>query len=181
MAVGDLNGDGKEDLAVACRDSDNVAVLLGNGDGTFTGVAGSPFAAGDAPVSVAMGDLNGDGAPDLAVANNFSNNVSILLGNGQGSFVEAADSPFAVGSSPASLAMGDFDGDGIPDLAVANTFSDDVSVLMGIGNGNFVEGRELAAGYYPIFVALGDINQDEALDVVAANDMGFDVRFGPCL
>ena len=82
MAVGDLNGDGKPDLAVANSNSDDVSVLLGNGDGTFQ--APVSYAAGVSPVSVAVGDLNGDGKPDLAVANSGSDDVSVLLGNGDG-------------------------------------------------------------------------------------------------
>src|SRR5262249_39062652 len=80
VAVGDFNGDGKQDLAVANRVSDNVSILLGDGAGSFSGPTN--FGAGSGPYSVAVGDFNGDGKQDLAVANYFSNNVSILLGNG---------------------------------------------------------------------------------------------------
>ena len=83
MAVGDFDGDGKPDLAVANALSDNVSVLLGNGDGSFQ--AAKNFGAGSYPVSVAVGDFNGDGKPDLAVANSAynsgSNNVSVLINN----------------------------------------------------------------------------------------------------
>ena len=82
MAIGDLNGDGKPDLAVANYGSNTVSVLLGNGDGGFG--AKTDFATGSDPYSVAIGDLNGDGKPDLAVANSSSNTVSVLLGNGDG-------------------------------------------------------------------------------------------------
>ncbi len=84
--------------------------------------------AGTRPISVAIGDLNGDGKPDLAVANDTSSNVSILLGTGTGAFGSATD--FAVGANPYSVAIGDLDGDGKPDLAVANTGSDNVSILI---------------------------------------------------
>jgi hypothetical protein len=83
------------------------------------------------PSSVATGDLNGDGDPDLAVANGFSNNVSVLLGNGDGSFQSAAN--YNAGVEPSSVAIGDLNGDGDPDLAVANEWSDNVSVLINIG------------------------------------------------
>ena len=91
-------------------------MLLGNGDGTFG--AKTDFATGPVPVSVAIGDLNGDGKPDLAVANCDSNTVSVLLGNGDGTF--GAKTDFATGSGPGSVAIGDLNGDGKPDLAVAN-------------------------------------------------------------
>jgi len=86
------------------------------------------FAAGDHPDSVAVGDFNGDGALDLAVANHDSNNASVLVGNGDGSFRAAQN--FGAGSLPFSVAVGDFNGDGLPDLALANFGSNDVSVLI---------------------------------------------------
>ena len=79
VAVGDFNGDGKFDLAVANSGSNNVSVLLGNGDGSFQ--AARSFGAGSTPRSVAVGDFNGDGVQDLAVANSGSNNVSVLINN----------------------------------------------------------------------------------------------------
>ena len=90
-------------------------------------IARQDFAAGSSPQSVAVGDFNGDGALDLAVANGF-NDVSVLLGNGDGSFQEARS--FGVGNSPTSLAVGDFNGDGALDLAVTNRDSNNVSVLI---------------------------------------------------
>src|SRR3989440_597917 len=87
VAVGDFNGDGKLDLAVANRGSNDVSVLVGNGDGTFQ--AALTFAAGSGPSSVAAGDFNGDGKLDLAVASRGSSLVSVLLGNGDGTFQAA--------------------------------------------------------------------------------------------
>ena len=89
MAVGDFNGDGRQDLAVANQGSATVSILLGNGDGTFD--AAMNFGAGFAPSSVAVGDFNGDGRQDLAVANQGSATVSILLGNGDGTFGTAGE------------------------------------------------------------------------------------------
>ena len=126
VALGDVNADGRPDLAVANVSSDNVSVLLGNGNGTFQ--PDVTFAAGDDPTSVALGDVNGDGQPDLAVANFASDNVSVLLGNGDGTFQPAVN--FAAGNSPRSVALADVNRDGRPDLAVANRDSDNVSVLL---------------------------------------------------
>ena len=110
-----------------------MSVLLGNGNGTFQ--AQQTFATGSDPRSVALADVNGDGKPDLVVANYGSNTVSVLLGNGNGTF--QAQQTFATGSDPVSVAVGDVNGDGRPDLVVANFGSDTVSVLLNAGNGNF--------------------------------------------
>jgi hypothetical protein len=128
-AVGDFNGDGILDLAVTdvggtvTPDSGGVWVLLGKGDGTFQPAV--YYVAGGYPVSVAVGDFNGDGKLDLAVANQFAGhnldgaNINVLLGNGDGTFQAPVN--YAAGRSPVSVAVGDFNGDGKPDLAVANT------------------------------------------------------------
>src|SRR6266436_5402770 len=161
VAVGDFNGDGVPDLVVADRVSNNVSVLLGNGDGTFqTPVA---FATGTRPQSVAVGDFNGDGKLDLVVANEGSNNVSVLLGNGDGAFQAAQN--FPAGTNPQSVAVGDFNGDGKLDLAVANEGSGDVSVLLGNGDGTFQAALAFAAGDIPQSVAVGDFNGDGKLDL----------------
>jgi len=95
IAVGDFNGDGIQDLATANQNDNNVTVLLGNGSGGFAPAAGSPFSAGSFPVSVVVGDFNGDGIQDLATANqSSSNNVTILLGNGSGGYSAAPPTPF---------------------------------------------------------------------------------------
>ena len=122
---------GAQDLATANWSSNNVSVLTGTGTGSFG--AASNFPVGSYPISVAVGDFNGDGVQDLATANFASNNVSVLTGTGTGSF--GAASNFSVGSSPISVAVGDFNGDGVQDLATANFNSNNVSVLIGYGNG----------------------------------------------
>src|SRR5262249_1953310 len=114
-----------------------VTVLLGRGDGTFAPAAGlpAPSPVGVDPESVVAGDFNNDGFLDLAVANAGSNDVSVLLGKGDGTF--RPEQRTAVGAFPGRVTAGDFDGDGRLDLAVANTFSNDVSVLLNQGGGQF--------------------------------------------
>ena len=171
IAVGDFNGDSRSDLAVANEESSDVSILLGDGTGDFTAAPTGPETAGDAPTSIAVGDFNQDSRQDLVIANQSSNDVTILLGAGTGNFSPAPTGPEAAGDFPTSVAVGDFNGDSRPDLAVANLFSGDVTILLGDGTGNFSPaptGPE-AAGFSPSSVALGDFNRDSHLDLAVAN------------
>lgn len=182
VGVGDFDGDGKLDLAVANGDPrdtgtlDNVCILLGNGNGTFQSAVNYPT--GSNSSSVAVGDFNGDGKLDLAVPNpglgNFSQgNVSILLGNGDGTFKAAVNYPTGFNSS--SAVLGDFNGDGKLDLAVPNAniggnpADSGVMILLGNGDGTFQPKVDYAAGSNPSSVAVGDFNGDGRLDMVAAD------------
>jgi len=135
VAIGDLNGDHRLDLAIANRDAGTVSVLLNKGDGSFR--VKRDYATTGA-ISVAIGDLNGDGKPDLATANG-SRSVSVLLNRGDGTYDAKHD--YATGRGPLSVAIGDLNGDGKPDLATANdAFS--VSVLLNRGGGSFAAKRD---------------------------------------
>ncbi len=136
LTVGDFNGDGNADIAVANQYANNVTILLGDGTGHFTQAMGSPVTVGAGPVSIVVGDFNGDGKLDLATANNGSNNVTILLGNGMGGFAATSASP-AAGTQPQAISAGDFNGDGKLDLAVANNGGNNVTILIGDGMGAF--------------------------------------------
>jgi hypothetical protein len=168
--VGDFDGDTDLDLAVANYGSDNVSILLNRGDGTFAAAVG--YGAGVFPISVAVGDFDGDADLDLAVASNGSSfssgDVSVLLGNGDGTFAVAVS--YAAGAFPNSVAVGDFDGDTDLDLAVSagNRFSSsDVSVLLGNGDATFAAAVSYGAGGSS--VAVGDFDGDTDLDLAGAN------------
>ena len=163
VAVGDFNGDGKQDLAVPIANTNSVLILLGDGAGSFS--AGSNFRVGSLPVFVVVNDFNGDGKQDLATANTNSHNVSILLGNGAGSFSTASN--FAADTYPQSVAVGDFNRDGKPDLAVASQ-SDNVSILLGSGNGSFGAPTQFYANGSPRIVAVGDFNEDGKQDLAVS-------------
>jgi hypothetical protein len=172
VALADLNGDGKLDIVTANTSTGpgTVSVLLGNGNGTFAGAV--TYAVGTRPVSVAIGDLNGDNRPDLAVTGGDlgSNTASILLNKGDGTFL--AQTTVVVGSTqPTSVALTDLDGDGKLDLVTTgNGFPDDlVSVLRGNGDGTFRPPATFAVQFSPGAVAFTDLNGDGRLDMVVAS------------
>ncbi len=169
VAIADLNGDGNPDLVVTNYNSNTVSVLLGTGTGSFG--ANTEFALGTQsnPAFVAIADLNGDGKPDLAVANDASNTISVLLGTGTGSFGANTDFANANSGDPIAVAIADLNGDGKPDLAVANMVRSAVSVLLGTGTGSFGASTDFASGGWPIAVAIADLNGDGRPDLALGN------------
>ncbi len=167
--IADLNGDGKADIVAPNTSSNTVSILLGNGDGTFRPHV--DYATGQNPEDVTVADFNGDGKLDLAVinANALANSVSILLGNGDGTFQPHVDYP--VGETPLSLVAADLNRDGKIDLVVGiSSVSGDISVLLGNGDGTFQPyASYFTAGSQAYSVAVGDFNHDGILDVVIAN------------
>ena len=119
--------------------SDNVTILRNNGSGNFTEPASSPEAAGDGPRSVVAADLDGDTDQDLAVANNGSDNVTILLNSAPATSPSRPRAPRRPATGPTSVAAADLDGDTDQDLAVANLSSDNVTILRNNGSGNFTQ------------------------------------------
>ena len=149
-----------------------VIILLGHGDGTFTQANGSPISVGSFPEAVRTGDFNSDGILDLAVANAKDNTVSILLGNGDGTFTQASGSPVSVGAFPFFVAVADFNGDGFADVAVSNESDSTVSILLGHGDGTFAEasGSPIPSfNYNPGQVVAADFNGDGVPDLAVAN------------
>jgi hypothetical protein len=172
VAVGDFNGDGREDIAAANNVSRDVSVLLGNGDGTFQ--AQRRVAAGAAPVALAALDLDGDGRADLVTANaGPGGTVSALRGLGDGTFQGQSADP--VGAAPQAIVTADFNGDGIPDVATVNRDSNDVSILLGLGDGRFQEQERVPVGSAPVALAVGDFNRDGRPDLAVVDSGSDDV------
>ena len=171
VSIGDLNADGHLDLAVANTGTNNemghLSVLLGRGDGTFQPQQIFPVA--DLPRSVAIGDLNGDGFTDMAVASLTEPGViTVLLGDGTGDFRYAGF--FSTGGSAAfAVEIADLNADGVLDLAAANYVSNNVGVLLGRGDGTFQLARTFAVGNLPVDLEIGDLDRDGDLDIAAAN------------
>jgi len=179
IATADFNNDGKQDIAIANSGNNNVTILLGNGTGGFAASTGSPFAAGSTPMAVVVKDFNKDGKMDLAVMNQQSNNVTILLGDGLGGFTAAPGSPYAVGANPNFAATGDFNGDTNPDLAVSNSGSNTVTLLLGNGAGGFTQsaGSPFATGPSPQGIVAADFNTDGKLDIAVADGSDGNVTY----
>jgi beta-lactam-binding protein with PASTA domain len=157
IGAGNIRGNGKTDIAVVgvlsgTSSMQTITVYENDGSGNFTG-GPSVTSTGVSPTSMVVADFNGDGKSDLALANSGGNNVTILLGDGKGSFTQAA-SP-QTGSSPSSIAVGDFNGDGIPDLAVANSGDNTVTILQGNGDGTFTAAATPPTGNAPSALAVG--------------------------
>jgi hypothetical protein len=155
------------DLAVVNQQDNTVSILLANGDGTFTLANGSPIGVGHSPSNIAVADFNGDGYPDLAITNQADNTVSVILGNGDGTF--RADAVLAPGNGPIAVATADFNVDGFQDLAVVNHTDNTVAVFLGNGDGTFQAPGTFPTGNGPVSMAVADVNEDGLPDMVVVN------------
>jgi uncharacterized repeat protein (TIGR01451 family) len=188
VVVGDFNGDGKPDLAVANQGSSNVSILLGNGDGTFQPAVN--YGAGNSPSVIAVGDFNADGKLDLAVfqagtsVSSVAGSISVLLGNGDGTFQAPKTTPLTAFAT--AMTVADFNLDKKSDLAVSNVDSSSgtavvtLSLFIGKGDGTFEPAKQtsVANGSTNGVLAAADFNGDSKPDVAVATSAGFLILLG---
>ena len=183
VAVADVNRDGRLDIVVANESNNMLGVLLGNGDGTFQPAVAYGSGSQSFTYFLVIADVNGDGKPDLVVADECTDHptcnsgaVGVLVGNGDGTFQAAVIYPSGgVGSlsGARSVAVADVNGDGRPDVLVANYFSGTVGVLLGNGDGTFQAPVDYNVGFTPVrSVAIADVNGDGKADLLVGGDVG---------
>jgi hypothetical protein len=176
IGVGDFNGDGIQDLVYGTfgySGASYLTVFLGYGDGSFQEMPVT-YATGAVPLSIAVGDFNGDGKLDIATANSNAGSISVLLGNGDGTFQTHVD--YHVGTFfTEGIATGDFNHDGKLDLVTANLSDNNVGVLLGNGDGTFQPVVTYPVGNNPYTVITADFNRDGNLDLAVVNDMSSSV------
>ena len=168
VATGDFNGDGNLDVVIANSGTNAVSVEFGDGHGGFTSEADLTTALG--PVGVVVADFDRDGHADLAVTNynvGNGNSVTVLLGNGDGTFKPAQQ--YTVGHGPYGIVAADFNDDGLPDLAVVNHVDGNVSILLNTGNGSFQLSNTYAVGSGPTAIVAADFKGTGVLDLAVTN------------
>jgi type II secretory pathway component GspD/PulD (secretin) len=178
IVIGEFNSNNNGNLGfVVTNFADNTySVFVGNGDGTFTQVTGSPFplpAGATGPIAITSADFNQDGIPDLAIVNQTSKNVTILKGNGNGTFTEFTNSTLTTGNTPVAIASGTLSGSTGPGLAIVNQKDNTMTVYLGNGNGTFVTSSQspIATDTTPNGIVIEDF-LEEGLGGIAVTNTG---------
>ena len=179
VVIGDFNGDGIPDIAVANNASVTISVLLGRGDGTFAPAVTTRTSR--LPLSLAAGDFNGDGITDLVGVSqgsfpDYIGIVSVFLGNGDGTFRGAVD--YSAEMRSGFVAVADFNGDGIPDLAVSNYTAGTMGIWLGNGDGTFRPSVDYAASPFARSVVVADFNGDGFPDLAVSGANAITILLG---
>ena len=184
IAIGECNNDGQMDIIVASYGTNNIAILLGDSNMLFktmlihsTGIRSSPY-------SLAVADMNNDKNLDIAVTNSQSNTVMILFGIGNGSFIEGMIYSTGDQSRPYQIVLHDMNNDHLLDLIIANSGTNNILIIYGLGNGTFGNTNQynLGYGYEPYSIAVSDINNDGRMDIAVAcyATDHVEILLGPC-
>ena len=180
IASAQLTSSGFHDLLITDPTTNEVIVLLSNGDGTFTAATGSPISVGKEPSAIVTADFNADGNQDFAVTNFTDSTVSLFNGDGKGGFTQATTSPITLptaSQNPVGMVLGDFNADGITDLAIltnndAPTLPGNVVIFLGGANETFTPaGTATTVGKGPVAIAAGDLNADGRTDLAVVNQV----------
>jgi hypothetical protein len=166
----DVNGDGNIDIVTPNVLGNSISILAGDGKGGFIDASGSPVAVPERPYYVTIGDINGDIHPDILASHDDINTITILLGNGKGSFTPASSSPLDMGHRSYKIILKDLNHDNKLDL-IANSYPRYISVMLGDGKGGFehLKGSPIEVGEGPNGIAVDDLNGDKKYDIVTAH------------
>ncbi|HYV95644.1 MAG TPA: VCBS repeat-containing protein [Chitinophagales bacterium] len=187
LRAADVNGDHNIDIITTNLEGDNATVLLGDGNGSFNEAAGSPFPCGDSPFGLAIGDVNADGKPDLAIVNSPAstggrtgvNGMTVLLGDGTGKFIMMKGSPYDAGEIPNRIAIGDVNGDGVNDIVLSDNNSNKITLFLMSKAGSVSSASVITVGNHPKGVAIADLDGDGKGDIVACNNTDDDILIIP--
>ncbi|CAF1166260.1 unnamed protein product, partial [Rotaria sordida] len=175
VVIGDLNNDSNLDIILANYGTNNIGVLFGYGNDSFENQTMLNTGTNSHPISIAIGDFNGDCEVDIAVANHGTKHVDMMLGNGQGKFAIQTSYEISFDTPPLVMASGDFNNDARSEIAVAYDERDHVDIFVAYNHGSFETQKRYSVGSYPSSVAIGDVNNDTRLDIVVANTASNDV------
>jgi len=176
IVMGDVNNDGISDFVTPNEGSKDISIFLGDGSGGFKAAADSPLALRANGNYAALGDINRDGNPDLAITHDDSDLMTIFLGNGRGDFKIASGSPFNLGYHAWNVVSADMNNDTKMDLVIRGP-NNQLMVLRGDGNGIFkpAAGAPFTVGMNPLSLVIADVNSDAKLDILTANNGGNNV------
>ncbi len=167
LTLADLNGDGTLDIVAACHTASVFDLFFGDGQGRLSPQNLGDYKTGAGPIYTVVGELNGDGKPDVIVSNFNANQSTVHLSLGGGKF--AAGSKLTTGAYPFGAVLADFNEDAKLDYAVVNRTDNTLSIFLGNGDGSFAAGKTTAAAPSPIGLAIGDVNGDGHQDLVSAS------------
>ena len=168
LAITDLNGDGLQDLLAANAGSQDISIFLNSGNRQFVTLARTKIPNGNGHVSIAVGDIDGDGKKDLAVTQSESNRLTVFRNTGGAGF--AVQLNVATAKEPRGVALGQLNGDGVADIVTANRGANSVSVFLSQPDASYTRVDVASAGFLPWDVVLPDLNGDSFDDLVILNE-----------